>query len=143
MKILIAEDDLFSAKFLTSTLQKLEHEVIIAANGKEALAKFHLHQPAIVISDWMMPEMDGLQLCESLRAQPLDQYTFFILQTARNSREDYRMAMEAGVDDFLAKPVNREELAIRLRVAERIIRQRYEAEKRIRLRVHAVRASGP
>ncbi|HXI53546.1 MAG TPA: EAL domain-containing protein [Candidatus Saccharimonadales bacterium] len=133
MKILIAEDDLLSSKFLTGTLQKLEHEVICAPNGREALAQFHVHRPAIVISDWMMPEMDGLQLCQSIRAQPLDQYTFFILQTARNSREDYRVAMDAGVDDFLGKPVNREELVTRVRVADRMIRQRNEAEKQIRL----------
>jgi diguanylate cyclase (GGDEF)-like protein len=133
MKILVAEDDVFSAKFLTSILQKLGHEVISAGNGQDALTKFHLHQPAIVISDWMMPFMDGLQLCQKIRAQALDHYTFFILQTARTSREDYRVAMEAGVDDFLAKPISREELGTRLRVADRMIRQRREAEARIRL----------
>ena len=133
MKILVAEDDLFSAKFLTGILQKLGHEVITAGNGHDALAKFHLHQPAIVMSDWMMPLMDGLQLCQQIRAQTLDHYTFFILQTARTSREDYRVAMEAGVDDFLTKPVSREELGIRLRVAERMIRQRRQAEASIRL----------
>ena len=133
MKILVAEDDVFATKFLTGLVQKLGHEVITAPNGREALAQFHVHQPAIVISDWMMPEMDGLQLCQHIRAQALDHYTFFILQTARTSREDYILAMESGVDDFLIKPLNREELTIRLRVAARMIRQRQEAEKTIRL----------
>src|SRR6185503_18500546 len=71
--------------------------------------------------------------CQAIRQQALDQYTFFILQTARTSREDYRLAMESGVDDFLTKPLGREELSIRLRVADRMIRQRQEAEKTIRL----------
>jgi diguanylate cyclase (GGDEF)-like protein len=133
MKILVAEDDVFSAKFLTGLVDKLGHEVITALNGREGLAQFHVHQPAIVISDWMMPEMDGLELCRHIRAQALDHYTFFILQTARTSREDYRLAMESGVDDFLTKPLNREEFSIRLRVADRMIRQRQEAEKTIRL----------
>src|SRR5213596_2135265 len=124
MKILVAEDDLLSMKFLTVMLQKLRHDVITTRHGQEALAQFIIEQPAIVISDWMMPRMDGLELCQRIRGFGLEQYTFFILQTARNGREDYRLAMESGVDDFLAKPVNQEELAIRLRVAERIICQR-------------------
>src|SRR5262245_16991050 len=132
MKILIAEDDSFSTKLLTGLLQELGHQVISSVNGKEALAKFHEHHPPIVISDWMMPEMDGLQLCQQIRGQSLEHYTFFILQTARTGREDYRLAMQSGADDFLTKPLSREELSIRLRVAERIIGQREEAERKIR-----------
>lgn len=133
MKILVAEDDAVARKFLTITLQKLGHEVIAACNGREAFEQFVIHQPYIVVSDWMMPQMDGLEFCQRIRAHGLDHYTFFLLQTARVSREDYRMGMDAGVDDFLPKPVNHEELVIRLRVAERIIRQRVEAEEQIRL----------
>jgi diguanylate cyclase (GGDEF)-like protein len=133
MKILVAEDDEIALKFLTSALRKLDHEVIAARNGQEALDAFATHQPFIVISDWMMPLIDGLELCRRIRALPRDHYTFFILQTARNQREDYRLGMQAGVDDFLTKPVNREELSNRVRVAERMIHQRLEAEKKIRL----------
>ena len=132
MKILVADDDVFSAKFLSNTLRKFDHEVVIAGNGRAALEQFNLHHPAIVISDWMMPEMDGLELCTEIRSQATEHYTFFILQTARSGRDDYRKAMEAGVDDFLTKPVHREDLITRLRVADRIIRQRADAEATIR-----------
>ncbi|HYV30702.1 MAG TPA: EAL domain-containing protein [Candidatus Binatia bacterium] len=95
------------------------------------MAQFIIQQPPIVISDWMMPQMDGLELCQRIRALTLEQYTFFILQTAKSSREDYRIGMEAGVDDFLTKPVDPQELVMRLRVAARIIEQRLEAEQKI------------
>jgi len=133
MKILVAEDDAVARLFLKAMLQRFGHEVILCSNGKEAIEAFQEHRPYIVISDWMMPEMDGLKLCESIRAAEMDHYTYFILQTARSSRADFRVAMDAGVDDFLSKPVNREDLSIRLRVAERIIQQRLQAERQIRM----------
>ena len=133
MKILIAEDEPISTKYLTGVLRKTGHEVVATRNGHEALAQFLVHQPPIVISDWMMPQMDGIELCQQIRNMGLEQYTFFILQTAKTGRANYLQAMEAGVDDFLGKPVVQEELAIRLRVAERIIRQREDAERQVRL----------
>jgi diguanylate cyclase (GGDEF)-like protein len=133
MKILVAEDEPISSKYLTGVLRKLGHEFVATRNGHEALSQFLVDQPAVVISDWMMPTMDGIELCQQIRGMGLEQYTFFILQTAKTARADYLKAMEAGVDDFLSKPVNAEEIAIRLRVAERIIRQRADAERRMRL----------
>jgi diguanylate cyclase (GGDEF)-like protein len=133
MKILVAEDEPISSKYLTGVLRRLGYEFVATRNGHEALEQFLAHQPAVVISDWMMPTMDGIELCQQIRGMGLDQYTFFILQTAKTGRGDYLRAMDAGVDDFLGKPVNQEEIAIRLRVAERIIRQRAEAERRLRL----------
>jgi len=133
MKILVAEDEPISSKYLTGVLRKLGYEFVATRNGHEALSQFLVDQPAVVISDWMMPTMDGIELCQQIRGMGLEQYTFFILQTAKTARADYLKAMEAGVDDFLSKPVNHEEIAIRLRVAERIIRQRADAERRMRL----------
>ncbi len=133
MKILVAEDEPISSKYLTGVLRKLGHEVVATRNGHDALAQFLIHHPPIVISDWMMPQMDGIELCQQIRGMGLEQYTFFILQTAKTARADYLRAMDEGVDDFLSKPVSHEEMAIRLRVAERIIRQRAEAERRVRL----------
>jgi CheY-like chemotaxis protein len=133
MKILVAEDDAVTRLFLKATLQSIGHEVVLCNNGHAALQAFAEHQPYIVISDWMMPEMDGLELCQKIRAMELEHYTYFILQTARSSRQDFRISMDAGVDDFLSKPIDREDLFIRLRVAERIIQQRLEAEGKIRL----------
>lgn len=133
MKILVAEDDAVARLFLKATLQGFGHEVVLSNNGRMALQAFAEHQPFIVISDWMMPEMDGLELCQRIRAMELEHYTYFILQTARSSRQDFRLSMDAGVDDFLSKPIDREDLFIRLRVAERIIQQRLETEGKIRL----------
>ena len=127
MKILIAEDDLVCSKVLSTTLGRLGHEVLITANGQEAFTLFEAHKPAIVISDWMMPQMDGTELCQRIRKLGLDQYTYFILITSKHGHEEFLQAMEAGVDDFLPKPLNSQELAIRLRVAERILR----AEKQL------------
>ncbi len=133
MKILVAEDDAVARLFLKAILQGFGHEVILCADGRAALEAFREHRPYIVISDWMMPEIDGLELCQRIRAMELEQYTYFILQTARNRAEDSRLAMDAGVDDFLAKPVKRDDLFTRLRVAERIIQQRVQSERKIRM----------
>ena len=133
MKILVAEDDAVARLYLKAMLRRLGHEVILCVDGRSALEAFAEHRPYVVISDWMMPEMDGLELCQRIRAKELDHYTYFILETARNGTEDFRLAMDAGVDDFLCKPLKRDELSTRLRVAERIIQQRLQSERKIRM----------
>ncbi len=132
MKILLAEDDLVTRRFLTVMLRNLGHEVTATSDGEEALAQLLVLQPPLVISDWRMPRLDGVTLCQRVRALGLDHYTFFILLSVKAARSDYLQAMEAGVDDFLDKSVSLEELGIRLRVAERIVVQREESERRIR-----------
>jgi len=127
--ILIAEDDAISAKILEATLSKLGYQPIIARNGREAWKKFDRAPLGLIISDWMMPELDGLGLCEKVRARPGTAYTYFILLTAKHtSPSNYEIASAAGVDDFLGKPLDRETIRIRLRVAERILK--YTAEIR-------------
>ena len=122
MKILIAEDDPVSAKILQFTLENGGHEVIAATSGQTAWEQFNAEPTRVVISDWMMPDLDGLELCGKIRARPRTDYTYFILLTAiHTGRDNLRMAMNAGVDDFLPKPLDREGIMMRLRVAERII----------------------
>ena len=122
MKILIAEDDPVSVKILQFTLEHSGHEVIAAANGKEAWEKFDAEPVRVIVSDWMMPGLDGLQLCQKVRERPQTDYTYFILLTAINTgRDNLRQAMAAGIDDFLSKPLDREAIFMRLRVAERIL----------------------
>ncbi len=121
MKILIAEDDDVSRKVLQVTLEKAGHEVVAAPGGVEAWESFDQDPLRVVVSDWMMPVLDGLELCKRVRARPGTAYTYFILLTARTGRENYRHAMDAGVDDFLTKPLERDELSIRLHVAQRIL----------------------
>ena len=122
MKILIAEDDAVSAKILQFALESAGHEVTVTASGEEAYAAFDHSPVRVIVSDWMMPGLDGLDLCRQVRARPKTDYTYFILLTAINTgRENLRKAMDAGVDDFLSKPLDREAIMMRLRVAERII----------------------
>lgn len=122
MKILIAEDDPVSVKILQFTLEHFGHEVVSAANGTDAWAKFDAEPVRVIVSDWMMPGLDGLELCKKVRARPKTDYTYFILLTAINTgRDNLRQAMDAGIDDFLTKPLDREAILMRLRVAERIL----------------------
>ncbi len=122
MRILVAEDDPVSCKILQITLQHYGHEVVIATAGDEAWQQFDKEPCRVVVSDWMMPGMDGLEFCRKIRARPKTDYTYFILLTANNSgRDTYRQAMDAGIDDFLPKPLDREMIVMRLRVAERIL----------------------
>src|SRR5690349_11534988 len=127
MKILLAEDDLVTRRFLTVMLQNLGHEVTATSDGEEALAQFLTYHPPVVISDWHMPHLDGVELCQRVRNLGLDQYTFFILLSVKSDRSDYLKAMQAGVDDFLDKSISLEELSVRLRVADRIIVQREDS----------------
>jgi DNA-binding response OmpR family regulator len=122
MNILIAEDDFISRKLLINILEELGHEVTVSSDGKEAWEAYRAQPMRLIITDWLMPRLDGLELVERVRENDLCDYTYIILLTANiGQRENYFKAMEAGVDDFLAKPLDRLELEIRLRVAERIL----------------------
>ena len=123
MKILAVEDDAVSRAVLRQALRKLGHEVIEVANGEEAWQRLGTESVRVVVSDWAMPQMDGLELCRKIRASVGAEYTYFILLTGRDATgENQQAAADAGVDDFLTKPLNFDELWNRLRVAERILR---------------------
>lgn len=125
----MAEDDPVSAKVLQVALSKFGYEPVIARDGNEAWDKFNQEPVRLIVSDWMMPGLDGLALCAKVRARTQTPYTYFILLTANHtSAENYEMASAAGVDDFLTKPLDREAIRMRLAVAERILK--YTAEIR-------------
>ena len=122
MKILIAEDDPVASKILRLTLEQVGHEVIVVSNGAAAWEAYLKEQVSVIVSDWKKPELDGLQFCRRVRERADRVYTYFILLTAIHARrENLTLAMEAGIDDFLQKPLDREAIWMRLRVAERIL----------------------
>ena len=123
MNILIAEDDLISRKLLQTNLEQMGYQVTAAADGQEAWDLFDRVPYRIIVSDWLMPSVDGLELCQKIRERPNTDYTYFILLTANVGEEkNYFEAMNRGVDDFLSKPLDRQQLTIRLRVAKRILK---------------------
>jgi two-component system NtrC family sensor kinase len=122
MKILIADDDSVSRRLLQSYLQKWGYEVVAAHDGAEAWRLFEQSLFPMVITDWMMPELDGPGLLQRIRSSQRPGYVYAILLTAKSQKEELVEGMEAGADDFLTKPFDRDELRVRVRAGERIIR---------------------
>jgi DNA-binding response OmpR family regulator len=121
VKVLIIDDDPIARAVLEAELRALGHEPLAASGAAEAWPIVSSGGARVVVSDWMMPEVDGLEFCRRVRASG-GEYVYFILLTQMtDSPENEQMAGEAGVDDFLNKPVSRHDLRLRLRVAERIL----------------------
>ena len=128
MKVLIAEDEPVSRRLLESFLRKWGYDVLVTCDGSEAWEALNeTESPNLVVSDWMMPGMDGLELCRKIRGMDRSGYIYFILLTAKGRKKDVIQGLEAGADDFLIKPFDKEELQYRIRIGERII----ELERRI------------
>jgi len=121
MKVLIAEDDQDSRELLKWILEKLGYQVVSASDGKQAWDAFRRGRFRLVITDVLMPEIDGFELCKRIRSHKQSKYTYVIMITALIGKKDYLEGMEAGADDFVTKPFDPDELKARLRVAERII----------------------
>lgn len=121
MKILIAEDDTTTRLIFGATLRKMGHTVTAVEDGGKAWKAWQQEEYSLLISDWIMPDIDGLELCKRIRAQPSLQYTYIILLTWMDGKGSYLEGMDAGADDFITKPFDEEQLAARLRVAERIV----------------------
>lgn len=123
LKILAVEDDPVARRILVQALHRLGYDdVTEVQDGTEALVQLEKEPARVIVSDWIMPGMDGLGLCRQVRSRK-SEYVYFILLTSREADiENQREAIEAGVDDFLVKPLNLQELWMRLRVAERILR---------------------
>ena len=122
MHVLVAEDDPVSRRLLQRHLEGWGHTVAAAENGAAAWSLAESGEFPIVLTDWMMPEVDGLELIRRIRSTPRLSHVYVILLTARAEMEDLVQGMEAGADDFIRKPFHREELRVRLREGERIIR---------------------
>jgi diguanylate cyclase (GGDEF)-like protein len=119
--ILVVEDDPVTRGILEKSLTKSGMKVVAAENGRKALDLLEKTFFPIVITDWMMPELDGLELCQRIRKMEWPSYVFIILLTARGAVDDIITGLDAGADDYLTKPFNKAELKARLRAGTRIL----------------------
>ncbi|MHC5728980.1 MAG: response regulator transcription factor, partial [Nostoc sp.] len=123
-KILVIDDDPIVRTVLQRTLQKQGYDTSVASNGEEGIAQAQLLHPALIICDWMMSHLDGLEVCRQIRAYPELATTFLILLTARGAapgeEEDRVKGLDAGADEFISKPIEMNELKARVRAGLRL-----------------------
>lgn len=122
MKILIADDSIVSRHLLEATLRKWGYDVLAACDGPEALQMLEREDaPSLVILDWMMPGMTGLEVCQKIRERGTEPYTYILLLTSKSQKEDLIEGMDAGADDYITKPFDQSELQVRLRAGTRLV----------------------
>lgn len=119
--VLIVDDSADIRLFIEALLARRGYQTELAASGAEALERLHASRISLVIMDWMMPQMDGLEVCRRVRKEISERYVYLILVTAKDTRLDNLAGMAAGADDFLVKPIDPELLFVRLRAGERVI----------------------
>lgn len=124
MKILIADDDPITRRLLESSLAQPDHEIITTHDGQQAWETLQRMgaPPPLLVLDWLMPGIDGLELCRRIRQTPELQLAYVILLTSRGHREDIVEGLEAGADDYVTKPFNPNELRARIRVGSRMMK---------------------
>lgn len=121
LAVLIVDDDAVMRAKLSALLSAAGYAVHTAKNGREAWDQLQRTRIPVVISDWNMPDLDGIELCRRLRARRYDPYVYYMIITSRGGREQYLAGMSAGADDFIEKPVDPAVLQARLAVAERML----------------------
>jgi len=133
MKILIAEDDPISRRLLEAALVKWGYEVVVKTNGKDAWEAIQAPDaPLLLILDWLMPEMDGIEICREARLNPVLKSAYIILLTSRGSKDDIVKGLEAGADDYVTKPFDHGELRARLRVGSRVVQLQSALAERVK-----------
>ncbi|PZQ97720.1 MAG: fused response regulator/phosphatase [Cereibacter sphaeroides] len=130
---MVVDDSAAQRKVLALSLARWGYSVTEAASGEAALALCEMASFDLVLSDWMMPGMSGLDLCRALRATPRDNYLYFILLTSKSDKTEVADGLDGGADDFLSKPVNALELRARLRAGERLLAMQEELVEKNRL----------
>ena len=130
MRILVVDDDKISLHLVSRILKNFGYEVITASDGAEAWNILKIEPVSFVITDWMMPGMDGLELCRRIRSSNLPRYVYVMLLTAKDGSREVIQAMEAGVDDFVVKSFDKRELNARIRAGERILKLQKDLEER-------------
>src|SRR5947208_17082587 len=104
LKVLVADDSAIYRKLVEKTLSEDIHKVVFAKNGREALDLFAQHQPSLVITDWTMPDITGIELCQRIRSEFQHYYPYIILVTSHDDKEQLIEGLAAGADDYLTKP---------------------------------------
>jgi phosphoserine phosphatase RsbU/P len=131
-KILLAEDDPISRAVLERTLRQWNHEVMVAEDGAAAWKLMQQKDaPMLMLLDWMMPEVDGIELCRRIRSHPDLTLTYVILLTAKHQKEDIVHGLKSGAHDYITKPFDRGELKARIQVGERVLNLQNELAKRV------------
>ena len=133
MKVLIAEDDVVSCRILEDMLNDWGYEVIVTRDGSAAWKVLHEQQPPkLAIIDWLMPGMDGVEICRRLRSGDTGEPAYVILLTGKKRKEDIVTGLEAGANDFITKPFDPEELRVRTQAGRRIVELQSELAARIK-----------
>ena len=120
-KILVVEDERDTRFILEKLLTKNNFEVMTANNGQEALVALETYEPKVILADWTMPIMDGLELCNQIKNNEKHKIIYYIILTARTSLRDRVTGLDVGADDFLMKPIENQELVARIKSGIRIL----------------------
>lgn len=131
MRVLIVDDDAVSRRVLQDAVHKMGHKVVLARDGLEAWQSIERGGYDILISDWMMPEIDGLELCRRMRAREGEPFCYVLMVTHRSQAEDVVRGIMAGANDFMGKPFDRGELRARLHAAERMVELERSLAKKV------------
>jgi diguanylate cyclase (GGDEF)-like protein len=122
MKVLVAEDELVSRRLIETSVRRWGYDVVVAKDGLEASQILHSEDaPKLAVLDWMMPGLDGVQLCRELRQRKDERYVYVLLLTSKQAKSDVIEGLEAGADDYIRKPFDPQELRVRLRTGKRIL----------------------
>ncbi len=133
LKVLVADDSAVYRKLVDQTLSEQRYSVLFAKTGREAVDIFAKHLPSLVITDWMMPDFSGIELCENIRRHFRDSYTYIIILTGMTEKSQVVKGLTAGADDYLTKPFDQEELLARAGVGRRVVELHRQIEAKNRL----------
>jgi two-component system cell cycle response regulator len=133
LKILVADDSPVYRKLVEQTLPPDQYSIMFAKTGQNAIELFNQHRPALVITDWNMPDLTGIEVCRQIRASAKDSYTYVIIVTSAPEKEKVVEGLEAGADDYLTKPFHPKELLARVRVGRRLVELQEQIESQNRL----------